>query len=157
TDLRSPLPAGNGFPEIRRTTSLSISMPKASAICCAIRLQPHVRLRRSFQRPRRSVLSWVLWGLAVGPVWVKTAFDTFASSAAFENGSAWMALTHGGSQDPCRAHEQSAQTGDDAIRGSKVGSPLPTTIQNQDLMSYQDGFSNNGTEPTGSSQPHYDD
>src|SRR5262249_15582926 len=74
----------------------------------------------SFQRPRRSVLSWVLWDLAVGPVWVKTAFDTFASSAAFENGSAWMALTHGGSQDPCRAHEQSAQTGDDAIRGSKV-------------------------------------
>jgi len=62
-----------------------------------------------------------------------------------------------GSQDARRTYQQSAKTDDNAIRGPKVGSPLPTTIQNQDLMSHQDGFSNNGTEPTGSSKPDDDD
>jgi hypothetical protein len=35
----------------------------------------------------------------------------------------------------------------------KVGSTLPTTIQNRYLMSYQDGLGNNGTEPTGLTKP----
>src|SRR5262245_54461702 len=34
------------IPRILRTTSLSMSTPKARATCWAIRLQPHVRLRR---------------------------------------------------------------------------------------------------------------
>jgi hypothetical protein len=34
------------IPRIRRTTSLSMSTPKASAICWAIRRQPHLVLRR---------------------------------------------------------------------------------------------------------------
>src|SRR5262249_58971255 len=46
--------------------------------------------------------------------------------------------------------------GDDAIRGPKVGSTLPTTIQNQDLVSQQHGFGNNGTEPTGLGKPNDD-
>src|SRR5215470_8216652 len=36
-------------------------------------------------------------------------------------------------------------------------SPLPTTIQNQDLVSHQDGFGNNRTQPTGSNEPDDDD
>src|SRR5215813_9921254 len=35
---------------IRRTTSLSMSMPNAKAICSAIRLQPQVQLRRFISR-----------------------------------------------------------------------------------------------------------
>ena len=55
------------------------------------------------------------------------------------------------------AHQRSAQTSDDTIRSPKVGSTLPTPIQNQDLMSHQDGFSNNGTEPSGSGKSDDDD
>ena len=48
------------------------------------------------------------------------------------------------------------QTGDNAIRGTKVRSPLPTTIQNQDLVSHQDGFGNNRSEPTRLTKPDDD-
>ena len=51
-------------------------------------------------------------------------------------------------------HQQSARTGDNAIRDPKVGSPLPTTIQ---TVSQQDGFGNNRTQPTGPSEPDDDD
>ncbi|HEX8881807.1 MAG TPA: hypothetical protein VF749_17315, partial [Candidatus Acidoferrum sp.] len=40
--------------------------------------------------------------------------------------------------------------------GTKVRSPLPTTVQNQDLVSHQDGFGNNRSEPTGSTKPDDD-
>jgi hypothetical protein len=36
-------------------------------------------------------------------------------------------------------------------------SPLPAPIQNQDLMSHQNGFSNNGTEPSRSAKSDDDD
>jgi hypothetical protein len=54
-------------------------------------------------------------------------------------------------------HQQSAQTGDDSIRRPKVGRSLSTTIQNQGLVSHQDGFGNNGAESTGSTKPDDDD
>src|SRR5262245_12975060 len=34
-----------------------------------------------------------------------------------------------------------------------MGSPLPTTIQNQDLMSQKDALGNNGPQTTGLNQP----
>ena len=58
---------------------------------------------------------------------------------------------------PAPAHQQGAQTNDDAIRGPKIGSTLPTAIQNHDLLSHQNGFGNNGTETTGSIKPDNDD
>jgi hypothetical protein len=36
---------------------------------------------------------------------------------------------------------------------SQVWSTLPTPIQNEDLMSHQDGLCNNGPESTGLQQP----
>jgi hypothetical protein len=48
------------------------------------------------------------------------------------------------------------QTRNDSIRGLKVGSTLPATIQNQHLMSHQDGLGNNGTKSTGLDQPDHD-
>jgi len=62
----------------------------------------------------------------------------------------------GGSQDPRRPHQRGAQTSDNAMRGLKVGSPLPTTIQNQYLVSQQNGFCNHGTDSTGSTKPNDD-
>jgi hypothetical protein len=41
----------------------------------------------------------------------------------------------------------------EAIAGAKVGSPLATPIQNQDLMSHQDGFGNDGPKAAGASKP----
>src|SRR5262249_5148692 len=55
------------------------------------------------------------------------------------------------------ASAKCTQTGDDAIRRPQVGSPLPTTIQNQDLVSHQDGFGNNRTEPARPTKPDNDD
>ena len=62
-----------------------------------------------------------------------------------------------GPQNACRAHQQGAQSGDDAIRGAKVRSSLPTTIQNQDLVSHQYGFGNNRTDPTRPRKSNYGD
>jgi hypothetical protein len=55
----------------------------------------------------------------------------------------------GGPQNARRPHHESAQTGDDAIGRPKIGSPLPTAIQNQDLMSQQHGLGNHRPEATG--------
>jgi len=52
----------------------------------------------------------------------------------------------GGTKDACRAHEQRAQTGDDPIRGTKVGRPLAPAIEDQQLMAHQHGLGDNGTE-----------
>jgi hypothetical protein len=60
-------------------------------------------------------------------------------------------------QNTCRTHQQSTQTGNDAICRSQIASPLPTTIQNQDLVSHQDGFGNYGTEPARSTKSDNDD
>jgi hypothetical protein len=45
------------------------------------------------------------------------------------------------------------QTGGNAIRRPQIGSSLPATVQNQDLVSHQHGFGNNGTEPARPSKP----
>jgi hypothetical protein len=56
-----------------------------------------------------------------------------------------------------RSYQQSAQTGHDAIRASKVGGPLASPIQNQNLVSQQDRFGNNRTDSTGTTKPDDDD
>jgi len=63
----------------------------------------------------------------------------------------------GQSQYPRRTYQQRAQTGHDAIRHSKVGGPLATPIQNQNLVSQQDRFGNNRTDSTGATKPDDDD
>ena len=52
----------------------------------------------------------------------------------------------GGTENRCRAHEKSAQAGDDTIRGTQVRRTLTTTIEDQELMSDQHGFGDHGTE-----------
>jgi hypothetical protein len=52
----------------------------------------------------------------------------------------------GGAKGARWADEKGAQTGDDSIRGPKVGRTLPAAIENQELMPDQDGFSDNGAE-----------
>src|SRR5215475_14801699 len=70
--------------------------------------------------------------------------------------SRWL-QDDGGTQNARRTHQQCTQAGDNPIGSPKVGSALPTAIQNQDLVSHQDGFGNKGTEPTGPSKPDDDD
>jgi len=62
-----------------------------------------------------------------------------------------------GSHNPCRTHEKGAQTGDDPIRNAEVGSSFPTAIQNQQLMSHQRRFSNDGPESTRPCKSQYGD
>jgi hypothetical protein len=64
---------------------------------------------------------------------------------------------HSRPQNTCRTHEQSTQTGNDAIGRPQIASPLPTTIQNQHLVSHQDGFGHHGTEPARSTKSDNDD
>src|SRR5437764_5612571 len=86
------------------TTSLSISTPKASVICSAIRGQPQLGLRR------------------------------FISTTASMSSLA-------GPFGPAR----------------EVGSSFPTAIQNQQLMSHQRRFSNDGPESTRPCKSQYGD
>ena len=48
---------------------------------------------------------------------------------------------NGGTENTCGAHEKSAQAGDDTIRGTQVGRTFSTTIEDQELMPDQRGFS----------------
>jgi len=114
---------------------------------------PNYNCAASFQRPRRSVLSSGLWDLADGLVWGKTAVDTFAGSTFYENAAESRFLRRWLTAKRAPAHHESAQPGDDAIGGAKVGSPLATPIQNQDLMSHQDRVGNDGPKATGASKP----
>src|SRR5579863_326857 len=54
-------------------------------------------------------------------------------------------------------HQQRAQTSNSAIRGAKVGRSLTPAIENQDLLSQQYRFGDDGTEPSRSTKPDYDD
>src|SRR5436853_6186953 len=49
------------------------------------------------------------------------------------------------------------ETCDDPIPNPKVGSALPSAIENQQLMSDQCGFSNHGTEPARPRKSNYGD
>ena len=63
----------------------------------------------------------------------------------------------GGTENACRAHEKSAQAGDEAIRGTQVGRTLSTTIEDQQLMLEQCGFGDDGTESARPCQSGQDD
>ena len=63
----------------------------------------------------------------------------------------------GGTQDACRAHEHGAQTGDDAIRGTQVGRTLAAATKDEQLMSDQHRFGNDGTESAWPRQPRQGD
>jgi hypothetical protein len=52
------------------------------------------------------------------------------------------------SQNACGAHQKSAQPCNHPIRNPEIGSTLPAAIENQELMSNERGFGNNGTQPT---------
>jgi hypothetical protein len=53
----------------------------------------------------------------------------------------------GGTNDPCPAHEQGAQAGDDPI-GTQVGRTFAPAMEDEQLMPDQHGFGDNGTEST---------
>jgi hypothetical protein len=55
---------------------------------------------------------------------------------------------NGRTNDPCRAHKQGTQAGDDPIRGTQVGRTLAPAIEDEQLMPDQHGFGDNGTEST---------
>jgi hypothetical protein len=59
----------------------------------------------------------------------------------------------GGTKYTCRAHEQRAQAGDDPIRGTQIGRTLAPAIEDEQLMTDQHGFGDNGTESTRPRQP----
>src|SRR4051794_7999763 len=53
-------------------------------------------------------------------------------------------------KDTCRVYEKRAQSHDDSIGGSQIGSTFATSAENEQLMPNQHGFGNNGAEPAGS-------
>ena len=53
-----------------------------------------------------------------------------------------------GPQNTCGTHQKSAQSCNHPIRNPKIGSTLSAAIENQQLMSNERGFGNNGTQPT---------
>src|SRR5215813_1786749 len=81
TDLRSPLPAGNGFrescgPRLCRCRRQKPERPAGRFAC-----SPTLDYVVSFQRPHQSLLWLVLWGLVVELVWTRRVGGTSASSA----------------------------------------------------------------------------
>jgi hypothetical protein len=52
----------------------------------------------------------------------------------------------GGTDEPGRPQEQSAPTGDDAIREAEIGSALARAIEDQQLMFDEEGLSKYGTD-----------
>ena len=54
----------------------------------------------------------------------------------------------GGTKDTRRAQEQRTQAGDDPIRGTQVGRTLAPAMEEEQLMPYQYGFGDDGTEST---------
>jgi len=61
---------------------------------------------------------------------------------------AFRDLSAGRQKDTRRAHEQGTQAGDDPIRGTQVGRTLAPATEDEQLMSDQHGFGDNGTEST---------
>jgi hypothetical protein len=142
---------------IRRTTSLSISTPKASVICWAIRLQPPVRLRR-FISTTASINSFA------GP------FGPGGRTRVGENSSRYFCFV--------RSCENAAELMASArwrIAGSVPDASAKCTnrprcdlrpegwghASEHDSESRLDvssnGFGNDGTKSSGSNQPHCDD
>jgi hypothetical protein len=54
---------------------------------------------------------------------------------------------HGGTQNPSRSDEEATQTGDSAIRGTQIGSTFSASVENQQLVSQQNGFGKDRTNP----------
>jgi hypothetical protein len=65
--------------------------------------------------------------------------------------------TDGSTEDARRPHEQFAKAGDDAIRGTQVGSTLAATIEDQQSMPEQHRFGHDGPESTWPRQPRQGD
>src|SRR4051812_33398802 len=60
-----------------------------------------------------------------------------------------------GTDQPAGTQGKSAQTSDDTIRCAEVGSSLTATIEDQELMSDQHRFANDGTKPARPCQSDY--
>src|SRR5215470_19717749 len=132
---------------MRRTTSLSTGMPKAQAICWAMRGQPQKGLRCLVA----TIASMSSWEGPLGPGlrlhfgeksrrYLRLVQDLVKvqQGRRFQN--------DGRTDQPGRPHEQSAPSGDDAIRLAEIGSALARAIEDQQLMFDKDGLSNYGTD-----------
>src|SRR5688500_17753894 len=115
---------------IRRTTSLSMSMPKARAICSAIRGQPPGRippfhlndggdelLAGSF----RAGLTSALWGKQQPVLSLDENVMEMQQSRRLQN--------DGRTQKTARPQPERAQTGDDPVEDMQVGSAFPASIK----------------------------
>src|SRR5215467_1048729 len=104
---------------MRRITSLSISTPKANAICWAMRGQPQLGLRR-FMATTASMSS------CFGPcrarptpaLWRKQQAVLSFFQRVVEIEQSRSLQNNGGTEDACWAHEKSAQTDEHTIRGA---------------------------------------
>src|SRR4029453_15856603 len=134
----------------RRTTSLSISTPKANEICCAMRGQPQPGLRRfvATTAAMRSLLG--PFGPGRGQCLGENNMRYFRLCSTLQQSGRLQ--NDGGTNDTCRAQEQGAHAGDDPIRGTQVGRTLAPAIEDEQLMPDQHGLGDNGTESTGPRQ-----
>ena len=136
------------IPRIRRTTSLSISTPKANVICSAIRGQPHVGLPFHFndgidQFFFRTFRTRPTPGMGRKQLAI-LSFDEQVMEMEQSGGP----QNNRGPRHACWAHQKSAQSCNHPIGNLKIGSTLPAPIENQQLMSKERGFGNDGTQPT---------
>ena len=59
-----------------------------------------------------------------------------------------------GTDQPARADEDRTQTGDHAIRGTEIGRPFSRTIEDQQLLLDEHGFSHDGPNALGRGEPN---
>jgi hypothetical protein len=126
--------------------SLSISTEKVNTICWAIRGQPQLGLRRFISTTASMSSFFGPLGQADARAWAKTTCDTFVFSARYGDAAESRLQNDGGAENACRAHEKSAQTGDDTIRGAEIGRTLAASIQDSQLMFDEHRLGNDGTE-----------
>jgi hypothetical protein len=114
---------------------LSISTPKAKAICWAMLGQPQMGLR-CFIATTASMSSF-FGSLPARPTPAlgRKQHAVLASPQhVVEMQQSGRLQNDGGAENADSAHEKSTQTGDDTIRGAQVGCTLAAAIEDQQLM-----------------------
>ena len=143
---------------MRRTTSLSISTPKAKAICWAMR--GHLTGIAPFHG-HHGVDEFLVGSLRAGstPALGRKQQAVLSFPQQVVQRQPGGGLPHdGGTEDACRAQEEEEQAGGDAIRGAEVGPPLAPPIEDKQLMADHRRFGNHGPEsPWPCQSDHGDD
>jgi hypothetical protein len=120
-------------------------MAKANAICCAIRGQPQLGLRRFISTTASMSSFFGPFGPGRRP-WRKQHAVLSFHQHIMEMQQGGRLQNDGGAENACRPHEKGAQTGDDAIRLAQIGRTLAAAIEDPQLMFDEHRLGHDGTE-----------